>query len=1007
VIFLLSMTSPSHGWSVDYTAHSPAEGVAGAREIWVGEHVALMDQALQANGLKPWRDYHSLEVWTRGGEAQAQVDTLLPPEDWSWGEVQAKQHRGMDLQMFANLPDVSYSLSDWVLGNERCPLQYSERHGDSITDEACFKYIRGWLSSLNSTHFLPQAEASWDWYHQLALATANRCVDLKKDLDTLEYDEDSAYGKRIEKFVRECEVEALAYEGVAGHYLQDAWSSGHTWHRWGSPDVDWWLDNTGSWDPVTYASVVGFRSGIIHSIESTYFPFEDAMCAPDDEVQVVPGWGGAGDRFNVVGDYYVDQVPGKKQDVWLKRCTYGSVREVAEILEDGVLNLKPKATGILPTSSTWSASCFDQRATNRAFIVGDNLGSEGSYAVRVAGRFGFDPVWIDATFGLAFRKAWVMTSAVQTAINANSGYAWETGLARQDIAFTDGTSLRTGFLGAKPNDLHVAEIEGGLLQFDPAPKVLTGDQDPTTDKEYEDIMAIRWSFHRGNADFWCESEERFSADPENPLGDLELLRDLCQEGENALMTQDMLVEDKNDVREAACDLCEEMAIRYHRDGTAEDDYDTKAEPICYALGGETFWYAPVPEGGERTDVVTDYCRGSKGYAVTDSGVYEFSTTTALGSIGEQATEIVPFSFEPTGLAATLEGRVFVATEGYLYDIDGSNVIDFKPSGCDTPRGLEVSQDDDVLFAVCEKSDMVYSFDLSTSPPTVISEQLLLEVERDGTTLDLVEEPYDIALSPDELTIAVAADELYAQKDGITILQHVNGVFVSAERIAPYLSKVSYDDDDCKEYCEASYNPASSESYWYYWWCINNCSSTVSEIEGHLYAVCRGVDFFEDDLGNTYVAASNFSSMECLTPSNSSCEIQEEYWVSQGMLGHWELTDHYMGIDGRTKAVHRIGTRAAVGDWENGKVYVIEGNHTNYPVATIEGVGSQPQSIASNDSFGRLFIGYDDGGDTCGLGVIDASHESTYQWAWEGLDEGMGCVRMVYVPRKPETASADE
>jgi len=94
-------------------------------------------------------------VFTDGSTTDQGFDSVRPVDDWR--DVAGMQTRRFDPQMFANLPDVSYSVADWVMGNERCPLDYT----DVVTDnEQCYAF-KGWMGALNSTHFPPQSFHSW------------------------------------------------------------------------------------------------------------------------------------------------------------------------------------------------------------------------------------------------------------------------------------------------------------------------------------------------------------------------------------------------------------------------------------------------------------------------------------------------------------------------------------------------------------------------------------------------------------------------------------------------------------------------------------------------------------------------------------------------------------------------------------------------------------------------------------------------------------------------------
>jgi hypothetical protein len=81
--------------------------------------------------------------------------------------------RPFSIPEFAEVPDGSYSLSDYLLGNEHCIVQHSAKlTADDI--EACHSYFHH-IGPVNSTHFSPQNRHMYRLYHGMALAVAQRC----------------------------------------------------------------------------------------------------------------------------------------------------------------------------------------------------------------------------------------------------------------------------------------------------------------------------------------------------------------------------------------------------------------------------------------------------------------------------------------------------------------------------------------------------------------------------------------------------------------------------------------------------------------------------------------------------------------------------------------------------------------------------------------------------------------------------------------------------------------
>jgi hypothetical protein len=123
------------------------------------------------------------------------------------------------------------------------------------------------LGGLNSSHFLPQAADFYSHYHALALVRAAECADTWEQIPADARD-------RLEDYVLQCEKEALVLEAVGHHFLQDAWSMGHMWERWGSSsleDWDWtypYVEGFSAEDDLTLTVLVGGFSGTIHGAKS-------------------------------------------------------------------------------------------------------------------------------------------------------------------------------------------------------------------------------------------------------------------------------------------------------------------------------------------------------------------------------------------------------------------------------------------------------------------------------------------------------------------------------------------------------------------------------------------------------------------------------------------------------------------------------------------------------------------------------------------------------------------
>jgi hypothetical protein len=128
--------------------------------------------------------------------------------------------RSISVAELAQLPDFSYGLWDWLGGNESCPEDLA-----GFTAEECHTF-ESHMGPLNSNHFPPQSRTAFSYYHQMALERANECASYRKSF------KDSP--GRFDDILKECEFESLAFEAIGHHFLQDSWSMGHMWERWGT-----------------------------------------------------------------------------------------------------------------------------------------------------------------------------------------------------------------------------------------------------------------------------------------------------------------------------------------------------------------------------------------------------------------------------------------------------------------------------------------------------------------------------------------------------------------------------------------------------------------------------------------------------------------------------------------------------------------------------------------------------------------------------------------------------
>ena len=160
-------------------------------------------------------------------------------------------------------------------------------------------------------------------YHDLALQRADACRQTAAKL--------SVAGREEPRLLQACDREAMLLEAIAQHYLQDAWSMGHMWQRWGSPELADFAGalsvNPSLGDVNAIGDAVGRASGIIHGAKAIT-RFADAMCAPDSGIEFVFN----GTAYPGAGDLYLEQVEADDLFVdqydFLFGCSATAMREV-------------------------------------------------------------------------------------------------------------------------------------------------------------------------------------------------------------------------------------------------------------------------------------------------------------------------------------------------------------------------------------------------------------------------------------------------------------------------------------------------------------------------------------------------------------------------------------------------------------------------------------------------------------------------------------------------------
>ena len=554
---------------------APAGGPNTARHRWVGrldEHRRLWELTREKAGLPAGvSSTAQLRVFTSATPLNVdgqQLTSLLPVPFTETARVQVRSFTPGEL---AQLPDFSYALWDWATGHETCPLS-----GVGADATLCHDFASH-MGPVNSNHFLPQAAGFYAHYHALALARAAQCKAMRDAVGGAE---------RFSAYLRACELQALTLEAVGHHYLQDSWSMGHMWQRWGSPELSDFP--SGGQDPRDRAVLIALASGLLHGARGvlqrlpqwTSYDVNDALCAPHSSVEfVTPG----GERYPAIGDDYLELLPPvgtgttySQQSERLFSCAVSGMRQVYAAAGENHGALGAPSAGLRTVDPT-GPECFGQRATNRSMLTA------AAVQFRLAGQ--------QVSLGLDSRVVGQMvpTVAKQTGeVPVPAKLKNEFRLSMQRIVSLtrliakerpEGTELADGrfgdFLGAKPNREYT--LSGVRASYvDPQlPWPRPAGAQPA---EQERATALARVFHRGHAAEWCQA---FRTDG------LEALRNRASDGALDATT-----------RQAACEACSEFAVRHLRVGTGPASYDTSAEPLCHYLSTGPYLYQPGPGAPE-------------------------------------------------------------------------------------------------------------------------------------------------------------------------------------------------------------------------------------------------------------------------------------------------------------------------------------------------------------------------------------------------------------------------
>lgn len=606
-VLVVLLVGPAFGFdSVCFVeTGSPCKpGPQAARSRWLGpsdEHRALFEFTRIFGGLPAdvSRDF-TLPVFTSDEPVAVDGQTEPSLEPVNFFDAVLVKDRVMSVPEFAELPDHAFALWDWARGLELCPLDAAL---PAAADPSKCHEFESHMGAVNSNHFVPQAQYFYGYYHQLALDRAGACAAAESRI--------TSRGGAVEPFrpfLRACEAEALVLEATGQHFLEDAWSTGHMWERWGSPDL-------ADFPTVSDALLVAMTSGLVHGakavleglpvshpdifaalaaagVDVTQYTWADPLCAPHPEVRWVgPGQAtpaaGAGDLFlNELLTGQGADFPAQYRQLF--SCATASLRAVYQAAGAQHGPLGALAGGLAPVDPT-SDACFGQRATNRAMARGIGL----DYT---------DPSGVSQRISLGSDLASLLIPALSTQVGATITPAtliqFRLGTAflvtqTQLRAFfdPDATDLAEGGLGTFLGvDRNLVYVNAPLAPYVDPPLPWP----PPSGAAGADAERASWlarTFHRAHALEWCN---RFRAGDPDFL-DVEALRSKVETLGTIGAPASQL--------EAACAACGEFAARHLRVGRGATDYDTAREPLCHFLADDPASAQYVYKPGSPSDTV--------------------------------------------------------------------------------------------------------------------------------------------------------------------------------------------------------------------------------------------------------------------------------------------------------------------------------------------------------------------------------------------------------------------
>jgi hypothetical protein len=553
-----------------------------------------------------------------------------------------KVQRSYIIHGIAALPDHSLSLWDWANDNESCPS------ATGTADVYKCHAFKVHLGALNSSHFPPQSASMYRWYHARALDRAKQCSGLLAKLkDKPIWLEAKPFAN---EFVVECEREALLLEAFGQHFLQDAWSIGHMWQRWGGANladfpatVTRYIGNNQSVqiasDPLTIARLVGITAGMIHGAEAVLKPmFVGDRMGGGAEFVSEPDKA----RLAAIGDYYASRI-GDEQLTKLTNCSLSGVRKVYR--ETGMASgemLAPAAAFTeVSDDELVGERCLGQRATNASVRSGMALDFK-TLGISVP----LDDLFAMGTGKLIARNqgiplsddlndAWILA--------ANNIFALASFDASVDPFGTNVANEPEPLLGIGANSVYdrfppARYADPPMQQIAALPLQALEPQDiPNLDEEALAARVKARLFNRAHIADWCDN-------PETELAVLQFRVSAA----NSLTA-----------RQTACGICTEFASRHARLRVNNVVSQSTCELVTGSSGGidESAESAGQGSATDRLKRVASSACGCDGPVVMLSSASGFSGFDSKVAVNNQG--LVAFS---ATIAATGENSGFVAKD---------------------------------------------------------------------------------------------------------------------------------------------------------------------------------------------------------------------------------------------------------------------------------------------------------------------------------------------------------